>query len=86
MYAGAQLLLNPSDEESAAKTKKIIIGVVSGILIIWFAWWIVSFVFSVLNDKKITGFIPVAIAETQIRSIDFTTYSNKILALETQIA
>jgi len=25
MYAGAQLLLNPADEESAAKTKKIII-------------------------------------------------------------
>ena len=86
MYAGAQLLFNPADEESATKTKKIILGVVSGIVIIWFAWWIVSTIFYVLNTKVATVSIPIAVAETQISNVDFTTYSNQIRALETQIA
>ncbi len=29
MYAGAQLMLNPADEESAGKAKKIIVAVIS---------------------------------------------------------
>lgn len=86
MYAGAQLLLNPANEESAAKTKKIIIWVVSGIVIIWFAWWIVSTVFYLLNNKKVTASLPIAVAETQVKMVDFTTYSNKIRALETRIS
>jgi len=85
MYAGAQLLLNPADEESAAKTKKIIVGVISGIAIIWFAYWIVSTIFFVINNGTKTAFIPVAVAETQIRNVDFTTYSNQIEALKTKL-
>ncbi len=86
MYAGAQMLLKPADEESAAKTKKIIIGVISGIVVIWFAWWMVSTIFFILGtgNNKIS-FIPQAIAETQIRKVDFTTYSNRIEALKTKI-
>ncbi len=85
MYAGAQLLINPADEESTAKTKKIIVGVISGIVIIWFAWWIVSTIFYVVNNGLKTSFIPQAVAETQIRNVDFTTYSNKIEALKTKL-
>jgi len=50
MYAGAQLLFRPADEQSGVKTKKIIIGVISGILIIWFAWWIVSTIFLLVDN------------------------------------
>jgi len=86
MYAGAQLLLNPADEESTTKTKKIIIGVVSGIVIIWFAWWIVSTIFFVIERGSKTTFIPKAVAETPIRNVDFTTYRNGIAALESKIS
>jgi hypothetical protein len=85
MYAGAQLLLKPADEESAAKTKKIIVSVVSGIVIIWFAWWIVYTIFDIINRGTRTTFIPRAIAETQIKNVDFTTYSNDIQALRTKL-
>ena len=86
MWAGAQMLLFPSSEESSEKTKKIIISVFLGIVIIWFAWWIVSTLFYVLNNNKVvSNMVPKAYAETQIRNIDFTTYSNKIRALKTQI-
>jgi hypothetical protein len=85
MYAGAQLLLRPGDEESAAKTKKIIASVVVGIVIIWFAWWIVSTIFYVLDSGTKKSFLPRAIAETQIRNVDFTTYSNRIQALRTKL-
>ena len=86
MWAGAQMLLFPSSEESSEKTKKIIVSVMVGIAIIWFAWWIVSTLFYVLNSNKVVDtMIPKAYAETQIRNIDFTTYSNKILALNSQI-
>lgn len=86
MWAGAQMLLFPSSEESSEKTKKIIISVFLGIVIIWFAYWIVSTLFYVLNNNQVaTRMVPKAYAETQIRNIDFTTYSNKILALKTQI-
>jgi len=85
MYAGAQLLLKPADEESAAKTKKIIIGVISGIVIIWFAFWIVSTLFFVINKGTATVYFPRAIAETQIRNVDFTTYSNRLQALKTKL-
>ena len=85
MYAGAQLLLNPANEEAATKTKKIITGVIWGILIIWFAWWIVSTIFYLLDDKKVAASFPTAIAETQIKNVDFDFYSNKIRALKTKI-
>ena len=86
MWAGAQMLLFPSNEESSEKTKKIIVSVIAGIAIIWFAWWIVSTIFYLLNNKKVVDvWIPHAYAETEIRDIDFTTYSNKILAFKTRI-
>ncbi len=86
MWAGAQMLLFPSNEESSEKTKKIILSVIIGIAIIWFAWWIVSTIFYVFNNKNVVNnAFPQAIAETQIRNVDFTTYKNKILALKTQI-
>lgn len=85
MYAGARLMLNPSDEESSAKTKKIIVSVIAGIAIIWFAWLIVSTIFFVVRNGSKKAFIPVAVAETQIRNVDFTTYSNKIAALKTKL-
>ena len=86
MYAGAQMLLNPASEESGEKTKKIIISVILGISIIWFAWWIVSTIFYILNNDQVASrFVPKAVAETQIRNVDFNTYRNKILALKTRI-
>lgn len=87
MWAGAQMLLFPSSEESSEKTKKIIISVIVGIVIIWFAWWIVSTLFYVLNGRDVLTqrWVPRAVAETQIRSVDFTTYSNKIRALKSRI-
>ena len=87
MWAGAQMLLFPASEESSEKTKKIIVSVIAGIAIIWFAWWIVNTLFYLLNNKQVTAdtWIPRAIAETQIRNVDFTTYSNKIRALKTRI-
>lgn len=85
MYAGAQLLFNPADEESAAKTKKIIVGVISGIVIIWFAYWIVSTIFFLVNGGSKKAFIPRAVAETQIRNVDFITYTNQIEALKTKL-
>lgn len=86
MWAGAQMLLFPSNEESGEKTKKIITSVFLGIVIIWFAYWIVSTIFYLVNNKKIvTNMIPPVYAETQVRNIDFTTYSNKILALKSRI-
>jgi len=82
MWAGAQMLLFPSSEESSEKTKKIIVSVILGIVIIWFAYWIVSTLFYLLNSDKVAmEVIPRAYAETQIRDIDFTTYSNKIQAI-----
>ncbi len=87
MWAGAQMLLFPANEESSEKTKKIIVSVIVGIAIIWFAWWIVNTLFYVLNSKQVTAdtWIPRAVAETQIRNVDFTTYSNKIRALKSRI-
>lgn len=85
MYAGAQLLLKPASEESAEKTKKIIISVIVGIVIIWFAWWIVFTIFDVISKGTKTTFIPRAIAETQIRNVDFSTYSDRIEALAVKI-
>lgn len=86
IWAGAQMLLFPTDEESANKTKKIITSVFIGIVIIWFAYWIVSTIFFVVNNNKVASiFVPKASAESQIRAIDFTTYSNKILALKSRI-
>lgn len=86
MWAGAQMLLFPSSEESGEKTKKIIISVFLGIVIIWFAYWIVSTLFFILNNNKVVAnALPKAYAESQIRNIDFTTYSNKILALKSRI-
>ncbi len=86
MWAGAQMLLFPSSEESSEKTKKIIVSVILGIVIIWFAWWIVSTLFFVLNNPRVTNTLfPQALAETQVRRVDFTTYSNKIRALKTKI-
>ena len=86
MWAGAQMLLFPSSEESSEKTKKIIVSVALGIIIIWFAYWIVSTLFYLLNSNKVVwNEIPKAYAETQIRNIDFTTYSNKIRSLKTRI-
>ena len=87
MWAGAQMLLFPSNEESSEKTKKIIISVVVGIAIIWFAWWMVSTVFYLFNNDQVTAdtWIPRAVAETQVRNVDFTTYSNQIRALKTRI-
>lgn len=87
MWAGAQLLFRPLNEESSEKTKKIIISVIIGIAIIWFAWWIVSTLFYILNNKIVTAntWIPRAVAETQIRNVDFTTYSNKIRAEKSRI-
>ncbi len=87
MWAGAQMLLFPSSEESSEKTKKIIVSVIVGVAIIWFAWWIVNTLFYLLNNKQVTAdtWIPRAVAETQIRNVDFTTYSNKIRALKTRI-
>lgn len=87
MWAGAQMLLFPSNEESSEKTKKIIVSVIIGIAIIWFAWWIVSTLFYVLNNRQVTTrtWVPEAIAETQVRNVDFTTYSHKIRALKSRI-
>lgn len=87
MWAGAQMLLFPSSEESSEKTKKIIISVIIGIAIIWFAWWIVSTLFFVLNNRQVlsNNWIPKAVAETQVRNVDFTTYSHKIRALKSKI-
>lgn len=87
MWAGAQMLLFPGSEESSEKTKKIIVSVIVGIALIWFAWWIVSTLFYLINNNRVTAdrWIPRAIAETQIRNVDFTTYSNKIRALKTRI-
>ncbi len=87
MWAGAQMLLFPSSEESSEKTKKIIISVIVGITIIWFAWWMVSTLFYLLNNNQVVSstWVPRAVAETQIRNVDFTTYSNKIRALKTRI-
>lgn len=87
MWAGAQMLLFPASEESSEKTKKIIISVTVGIVIIWFSWWIVSTLFFLLNNPQVTArnLIPSAIAETQVRNVDFTTYSHKIRALKSKI-
>ena len=87
MWAGAQMLLFPANEESSEKTKKIIVSVIIGIVIIWFAWWIVNTLFFVLNNRQVltAKWIPSAIAETQVRQVDFTTYSYKIRALKTRI-
>ncbi len=87
MWAGAQMLLFPSSEESSEKTKKIIVSVIVGIVIIWFAWWIVSTLFFVLNNRQVlsNNWIPKAVAETQVRNVDFTTYSHKIRALKSKI-
>jgi Type IV secretion system pilin len=87
MWAGAQMLLFPANEESSEKTKKIIISVIIGIALIWFSWWIVNTLFYLLNSKQAVGntWIPRAVAETQIRNVDFTTYSNSIRALKTRI-
>ncbi len=55
-------------------------------MIIWFAYWIVSTIFFVINkasDPKV--FIPRAVAETQMRNVDFTTYSNRIEALKIKL-
>jgi PKD repeat protein len=88
IWAGAQMLLNPSSEESSEKTKKIIISVIAGIVIIWFAWWIVSTIFYILNNRYVAmeGWIPRAVAETQVRAVDFTTYSNQIRAQKSRIS
>ena len=88
MWAGAQMLLFPSDEESSEKTKKIIISVIVGLFVIFFAWWIVNFIFKILNNKAALSdtWIPRAVAETQIREVDFTTYSNRIQALKTKLS
>ncbi len=87
MWAGAQMLLFPASEESSEKTKKIIVSVIVGIAIIWFAWWIVSTLFFVLNNRQVltNNWIPRAVAETQVRNVDFTTYSHKIRALKSKI-
>lgn len=87
MWAGAQMLLFPSNEESSEKTKKIIVSVLIGIVIIWFAWWIVSTLFFLLNNRQVltSNWMPRAVAETQVRNVDFTTYSHKIRALKSKI-
>lgn len=51
MWAGAQMLLFPANEGTNEKTKKIIVSVILGITIIWFAWWIVSSTFFVLSGS-----------------------------------
>jgi Type IV secretion system pilin len=86
IWAGAQMLLFPASEDSGEKTKKIITSVVIGITVIWFAYWIVTAIFYLVNSPKVVSdMIPRAYAETQIRAIDFTTYSNKIRALKSRI-
>lgn len=51
MWAGAQMLLFPANENSSEKTKKIIISVIVGLTLIWFAWWIVNSLFFVLGGS-----------------------------------
>jgi len=54
-------------------------------VIIWFAWWIVYTIFYLVNNGAKTALISRAVAETQIRRVDFTTYSNKIQALKVKL-
>jgi hypothetical protein len=54
MWAGAQMLLFPANENSSEKTKKIIVSVIIGITIIWFAWWIVSTIFFVIDGSGVS--------------------------------
>jgi hypothetical protein len=87
MWAGARMLLFPTGEDTGEKTKKIIVSVLIGVAIIWFAWFIVLTIFSLVNKEEVASRIfPRALAETQIKNVDFTTYANKIRALRTRIA
>jgi len=54
MWAGAQMLLFPANENSSEKTKKIIISVIVGLTLIWFAWWIVNSLFFVLGGSWVS--------------------------------
>ncbi len=49
LYAGFQLMTSGGDEEKAKKTKKIMIYVIAGILLMWVSYWLVAIVIGVLN-------------------------------------
>jgi len=49
IYAGFMILISNGDEEKVKKSKQTIIYVALGIIIIWLAWSIVTFILMVLN-------------------------------------
>lgn len=51
IYAGFQLMTAGGDEEKMKKAKTIIIQVVVGIIVVWVAYSIVSWVISALTTK-----------------------------------
>lgn len=49
MYAGFQILTWNGDEEKLKKSRQTIIYVIIGIIVIWLAWSITSFIINILN-------------------------------------
>ncbi len=42
IYAGFQLMVSGGDEEKAKKTKKIMVYVIAGIILIWSSYYLVA--------------------------------------------
>lgn len=49
VYAGFRLMTSGGDEEQAKKTRKIMIYVVAGIVLIWMSYWLVLIVINTLT-------------------------------------
>ncbi|GAB0174804.1 MAG: hypothetical protein HHAS10_06830 [Candidatus Altimarinota bacterium] len=49
IYAGFQLMVSGGDEEKAKKTRKIMIYVIVGIILIWVSYWLVAIVINSLT-------------------------------------
>lgn len=49
IYAGFQLMVSGGDEEKAKKTKKIMVYVIAGIILIWVSYFLVAIVINSLT-------------------------------------
>lgn len=79
-------MINPGSDETVTKVRKIILYVILGILIIWFAYWIVALVIKTISGSKLGDTrVPIVYAQTQIRHVDFESYANRIKGMRVAI-
>lgn len=76
IYAGFMLLISSGDEKKLESTKKIILSVVLGILVMWIAYALVSLILNALNRVVFSPFVTETYAaEMQYTESDAGTFA-----------